>query len=64
MFFIFFFHFPDMHISYNETNQEIELKASKSQEAMEAHKEDSFLLFTTTKLNITELKKKQKTNRM
>ena len=46
MFFIF--HFPDMHISYNETNQEIELKASKSQEAMEAHKEDSFLLFTTT----------------
>ena len=37
-----------MHISYNETNQEIELKARKSQEAMEAHKEDSFLLFTIT----------------
>ena len=32
-----------MYINYNETNQEIELKARKSQEATEPHKEDSFL---------------------
>ena len=46
--YFFIFHLPYMRINYNERNQEIELKARKSQEATEAHKEYSFLLFTTT----------------
>ena len=53
---IFFLFALNYILHYSETNQEIQyyyyIKASKSQDAMEAYKEDSLLLIAT-KLLIT-----------
>ena len=61
---IFFLFALNYILHYSETNQEIQyyyyIKASKSQDAMKAYKEDS-LLWITTKLLITAKFKGKKT---